>query len=220
MSDDTEKLNKFENNLKEMYKNIILNTIDDPNIRSITTKELLDEGDIVNKLMTILDMIDIHKNCTKYINKIDPSKPLVSKLYLDWTTGIGCSKIKEIFDCFKSDVTRSNINVNLKTKITEYIEEQIKNPKNNPEQTSLLSQLLITINNTDIPERKTVIADFHNTIEGGNINNTKIKKTAKKEILGKERCIYKKSGDRKEYLKYKGGLITVSEYKKLMKSKK
>jgi hypothetical protein len=52
---------------------------------------------------------------------------------------------------------------------------------------------------------------------GGNI---KIKKTAKKEILGKERCIYKKSGDRKEYLKYKGGLITVSEYKKLMKSKK
>ena len=46
------------------------------------------------------------------------------------------------------------------------------------------------------------------------------KKTAKKEILGKERCIYKKSGDRKEYLKHKGCLITVSEYKKLMKSKK
>jgi nicotinamidase-related amidase len=46
------------------------------------------------------------------------------------------------------------------------------------------------------------------------------KKAHKKEILGKERCIYKKSGDRKEYLKHKGCLITVSEYKKLMKSKK
>ena len=46
------------------------------------------------------------------------------------------------------------------------------------------------------------------------------KKAHKKEILGKERCIYKMSGDRKEYLKHKGGLITVSEYKKLMKSKK
>jgi hypothetical protein len=42
-------------------------------------------------------------------------------------------------------------------------------------------------------------------------------KTNKKSILGKERCIYKKSGDRKEYIKYKGNLIAVREYKKLMK---
>ena len=45
------------------------------------------------------------------------------------------------------------------------------------------------------------------------------KKVSKKEILGRERCIYKKHGDHKEYLKYKGSLITVSEYKKQMKSK-
>jgi hypothetical protein len=49
--------------------------------------------------------------------------------------------------------------------------------------------------------------------------NTKITKTIKKEILGKERCIYKKSGDRKEYVKHKGDLITVSEYKKIMIAK-
>lgn len=42
---------------------------------------------------------------------------------------------------------------------------------------------------------------------------------SKKDILGKERCIYKKSGDRKEYVKYKGDLITVKDFKKLMKSK-
>jgi hypothetical protein len=52
-----------------------------------------------------------------------------------------------------------------------------------------------------------------------NGGNTKITKTIKKEILGKERCIYKKSGDRKEYVKYKGDLITVSEYKKIMIAK-
>lgn len=45
----------------------------------------------------------------------------------------------------------------------------------------------------------------------------KIKRHAKKEILGKERCIYKKTGDRKEYVKHKGRFITVRDYKKLMK---
>ena len=41
----------------------------------------------------------------------------------------------------------------------------------------------------------------------------------KKEILGKIRCIYKIPGDRKEYVKHKGKLITVKNYKDLMKSK-
>jgi hypothetical protein len=44
-------------------------------------------------------------------------------------------------------------------------------------------------------------------------------KTAKKEILGKERCIYKIQGDRKEYLRYKGDLITVKDYKERMNAK-
>ena len=58
-------------------------------------------------------------------------------------------------------------------------------------------------------------SDFNFGIGG----NAKITKTIKKEILGKERCIYKKSGDRKEYVKHKGDLITVSEYKKIMAAK-
>jgi hypothetical protein len=44
--------------------------------------------------------------------------------------------------------------------------------------------------------------------------------TGKKEILGKQRCIYKKTGDRKEYVKYKGDLITVKDYKKIISVKK
>ena len=56
--------------------------------------------------------------------------------------------------------------------------------------------------------------------EPQNGGNAKVKKMAKKEILGRERCIYKKAGDRKEYLKHKGELITVKDYKKQMKVKK
>jgi hypothetical protein len=39
----------------------------------------------------------------------------------------------------------------------------------------------------------------------------------KKEINGKLRCIYTIAGSRKEHLKYKGRLIAVADYKKLMK---
>tara|TARA_B110000444_G_scaffold200192_1_gene191724 strand:- start:40 stop:840 length:801 start_codon:yes stop_codon:yes gene_type:complete len=52
-------------------------------------------------------------------------------------------------------------------------------------------------------------------LEGGK----KSKKQPKKEILGKMICIHKIPGDRKEYLKHKGKLITVKKYKELMKVK-
>jgi hypothetical protein len=46
-----------------------------------------------------------------------------------------------------------------------------------------------------------------------------IKTQKTKVIFGKERCIYKKSRDQKEYVKYKGDLITVKEYKYIIKNK-
>jgi hypothetical protein len=39
----------------------------------------------------------------------------------------------------------------------------------------------------------------------------------KKEILGKERCIYKIPKDRKEYVKYKGELVSIKKFKELHK---
>jgi hypothetical protein len=45
-------------------------------------------------------------------------------------------------------------------------------------------------------------------------NNTK---SASKEILGKSKRIYKVDGSKKEHVKHKGNIITVSDYKKLMK---
>jgi hypothetical protein len=53
-------------------------------------------------------------------------------------------------------------------------------------------------------------------IQGGGKKATKL---PKKEILGKLRCIYKVPGSKKDHIKHKGILITVTDYKKHMKAK-
>jgi hypothetical protein len=58
-----------------------------------------------------------------------------------------------------------------------------------------------------------------NTVVGGR-NPKSYKNTGvKKEICGKERCIYKMPKDRKEYVKYKGELITVNKFKTIKNAK-
>lgn len=69
---------------------------------------------------------------------------------------------------------------------------------------------------------KRLMGDNDNTNNPSSGGKKKVKPVkpamnGKKEILGKQRCIYKKAGDRKEYVKYKGVLITVKDYKKVMK---
>ena len=69
------------------------------------------------------------------------------------------------------------------------------------------------ITKLEIKENEKVILTAQKNTSGGG------KKYVKKELLGKLRCIYKINGSRKEYVKHKGILITVTDYKKLMMRK-
>jgi hypothetical protein len=66
------------------------------------------------------------------------------------------------------------------------------------------------------PERLSLSRTSVTGVTGGK----KVSIHARKEILGKTRCVYKKAGSRKEYIKYKGQLIAVKKYKELMKKAK
>lgn len=73
------------------------------------------------------------------------------------------------------------------------------------------------------------LADKFNTKQKGGIGKKTIKNKSKplkntilqkKEILGKDMRIYKINGSKKEYVKYKGNLISISDYKNIIKLKK
>tara|TARA_B110000483_G_C18113887_1_gene510828 strand:- start:289 stop:1260 length:972 start_codon:yes stop_codon:yes gene_type:complete len=63
------------------------------------------------------------------------------------------------------------------------------------------------------------LSELISVLNKGNVAAIGGKKHYKKDILGKSRCIYKIKGDRKEYVKHKGKLITVKEYKAMIKAK-
>ena len=70
--------------------------------------------------------------------------------------------------------------------------------------------------------KKIPLTDQSTSPRGGKAIKTQKTKTLKldtKLIFGKERCIYKKLGDQKQYVKYKGNLVTVKEYKYIIKHK-
>jgi hypothetical protein len=69
-------------------------------------------------------------------------------------------------------------------------------------------------NNTDTV---ILVGKSSNRINKEDFMNGGSKASVKKVVCGKLRCIYKIHGSRKEHLKYKGQLITVAEYKKIMK---
>jgi hypothetical protein len=239
--------NNIESKLVSLYISIN-ETFSDKEPKEPLINKKGTEDDYVNnkqtkfgeKLKELLYIISGY--CTNYINKLFGNYNL--NIY---TSAVGCkpsSNIYKLYDYLKNDkftwLGITNMTEEDRKKEKKILKEQLKihllNICQNEEDKAIIRNTSIRegdyINPTyDDPflqhnlEAKEAEKEYERLngptkFGGGQRGKTKIKKTTKKEILGKERCIYKKSGDRKEYLKYKGGLITVSEYKKLMKFNK
>ena len=87
-----------------------------------------------------------------------------------------------------------------------------------------LYRTLDSVDNSLYTTPKQLINGYDETIQatksiGGKYSKNVYKKVGKKDVLGKDRVIYKMKGSNKEYLKTKGMYIPVSEYKKLKKIK-
>lgn len=144
------------------------------------------------------------KPYTKPVEEYDELDRLIKKIYIDedpeYTKYTDYLR-KKIETGVAIEKTKNSVNREialLQPKLDSY-KKYISNLEN------ILSENEIYLKNPD------------NTPQLG--GNTKITKSIKKDILGKSRCIYKKSGDRKQYIKHKGTLITISDYKRLMAAK-
>jgi hypothetical protein len=70
------------------------------------------------------------------------------------------------------------------------------------------------------PKAKESAADISATVEfNGGKSKRKVSQVNKKDVLGKQRNIYKFVGDRKEYIKYKNEYVLLKKYKEMQKTK-
>ena len=193
-----------ETELKDLDRKItsLYNEID--NISQTSDTKLLNyDGTQTNFGNILRDTLKlITKNCDNYITKLFNND---TGLFI---SGFGCSN-KESISTYYNDANKLPDNVKADD-INIYRKTALLHLLTNNSTGNFKSR----IRNNDISKK------LLNISQGGNRKTNTVKKINKKSILGKERCIYAIQGDRKEYLRYKGDLIPVKDYKKLMKDKK
>jgi hypothetical protein len=216
----TKNIDKYHSYIKaiELLKNYDIlynpNNLDDQNIlneHNINSIEFLNPY-TRTYYQEILEYIinDIESTFTFYLKSLnkDEIKSIKDTLY-DNILKINKNKLE-----IKNMISNLNDNkYRIGTKmffISHNADKKEKALKKLDEYETKLDELLITL----VYLRDHVDKYNSNSSNGG---NTKIKN--KKNILGKERCIYKISGNRKEYVKHDGELITVNDYKKIIKLK-
>ena len=203
MSYNEAELQDLDRNLTSLYNEI------DKCSESSDTNLLNYNGTQTNFGNILRDTLKlIIKDCDKYITKLfnNDTGLFITGLFI---SGLGCSN-KESISTYYNNANKLPNNVKTTDDINKY------------RKTALLYLLTNnSIGNLNSRIKNNVISkELLNISQGGNRKTNTVKKINKKTILGKERCIYAIQGDRKEYLRYKGDLIPVKDYKKRMKDKK
>jgi hypothetical protein len=178
---------------EQMKKNIIISSISNMNIFDNERLQLI--------LISCSNNVNLDQNKTSLISYSEEFNSYSDhkKYFINFLLYLNISDIVSV----TSNIEDQNI---------EYLQE--KSDKLDTIDI-LVNRLLILINSNKKGNIEIVLSRKQ---DGGN-NKNKPSIIVRKEILGKERCIYKKTGDRKEYVKYKGNLITVKDYKKIIKAR-
>ena len=199
---------------------------------SIFSKYGLDADRLVflNNLMKEDDLEQLKKHLLNFINFVETTtnKHVSSKLFRFDFNGKN-KNIKIAIDMLRDFV--NSIQWSNKYKVFMYLPVLIIALSDNISSVPEIESIIKSESNNEKSDMKETFSYlksklyFNDILEGHQLGGKKFKagkkskKLPKKEILGKMRCIYKIPGDRKEYLKHKGKLITVKEYKELMKAK-
>jgi hypothetical protein len=201
----------------KMYINVYIEWYCGLNKKIIERRDLLGIGDLVDKSRKLLLFYTIHAVILENnIRLLPASQGYFSRKNPNITKLEGLlKKLEETYtkyDAFITDINKKyihDIECDIKPYDDKITEHSVDRPSPSPEEVAEYREML--------SQNTQTISTFGALYKGG---SPKIKKANKKDVLGKERCIYKISGDRKEYVKYKGNFITLKDYKNIMKKKK
>ena len=234
------RVDNFEQYFKEIFENLeLLVKANYFTCLAIFIPKQVNHEDIETSLNIITSSLhQIAINISKLYNNVHEDKDVFLNLILDIQNDV--ITINETIFAINSNriVTKERlraINNRIFLNIYDFIEHQLSTLDH--EVVRKINKLIYTLTNLgmkdaeDLYNRLKKKESYNNFKEDITNEDTtlfgqlykggkKSKKQPKKEILGVMRCIYKLPDDRKEYVKHKGKLITIKDFKEFMKPKK